>query len=119
MKKLILMGLISFPLVFAGCSTTEEGAVGGALGGAGLGALIGHATGGDAGKGALIGAAAGGLVGAAVGSENEHKAEAGHGSSGGERVYQVGPSGNQIDVSGFPPGSVVRDPYTNETFVVQ
>jgi hypothetical protein len=28
------------------------------------------------------------------------------------------PDGNYIDVSGFPPGSAVRDPYTRKIFLV-
>ena len=115
MKKFIVIGILLVPFVI-GCQTTEEGAIMGALGGAGAGALLGHAAG-DAGKGAAIGAVAGGLLGAAAGSENERRAD--EGSYGAGRRFQMGPSGNEIDVTDYPPGTVVRDPYSNQTFVVQ
>lgn len=118
-KTLALIGLVSLPLL-TGCTTTEQHAGGGALAGAGLGALIGHATGGSAAQGALIGAAAGGIAGTAVGSSKEQAERDSYspGGSGGQKI-QIGPSGNEVDVTGLPPGSMARDPYNGQTFIVQ
>lgn len=67
MTRLVLSALAAVSLlVAAGCSTTEQRAVGGAAVGAGTGALIAAATGNNVAGGALIGGAAGALIGAAT-----------------------------------------------------
>lgn len=67
MTRLVLSALAAVSLLAAaGCSTTEQRAVGGAAVGAGTGALIAAATGNNVAGGALIGGAAGALIGAAT-----------------------------------------------------
>jgi len=82
-RNWLISWMVSLTLVavlLSGCSTAEQGAVGGSLLGAGIGAIIGGALN-NPGLGAAIGAAAGGLGGAIVGAENQrrfcemHKAE--------------------------------------------
>lgn len=70
MKIISLIMLLSLLLVFAGCTTTEKGAVIGGLGGAGLGAVIGNQSG-NAGTGAVIGGVAGAVAGAIIGNQME------------------------------------------------
>jgi len=67
MKKLMLAGLILLVVVVTGCSTTQQGALGGAALGAGTGAIIGHNTHYGTGRGALVGGLVGGLAGALAG----------------------------------------------------
>ncbi|WP_299867393.1 YMGG-like glycine zipper-containing protein [uncultured Hoeflea sp.] len=70
MKKIVISTFAAVSLLAAaGCSTTEQRAVGGAAVGAGTGALIAAATGSSSrgvATGALIGGAAGALIGAAT-----------------------------------------------------
>ena len=61
MKKMIPIAL----LILCGCSSTEKGAVGGAIVGVGVGAAVGG------GSGALIGGAAGAAGGAIIGASLE------------------------------------------------
>ena len=114
MKKSLLLtvGAISVSVLLCGCTATEKGAGTGALVGGGLGAVIGHQSGHGA-EGALIGAAVGGLTGAAIGNDQEKRA------AEEQRKIQYSPSGNPVDVTGFPPGTQVRDPISGDVFVVQ
>ena len=114
MKKMISVLAVSscVCLLFCGCTATEKGAGTGAVVGGGLGAIIGHQSGHSA-EGALIGAAVGGLTGAAIGNDQEKRQQAS------ERNIQYSPSGNPVDVTGFAPGTQVRDPISGDIFVVQ
>ncbi|MDP8218595.1 MAG: YMGG-like glycine zipper-containing protein [Candidatus Theseobacter exili] len=113
MKKSLLLSVcaLSASALLCGCTATEKGAGTGAVVGGGLGAVIGHQSGHGA-EGALIGAALGGLTGAAIGSDQENNAT-------GQRKIQYSPSGNAVDVTGYPPGTQVRDPLSGDVFFVQ
>ncbi len=74
--KLFLVVLLSFGILFLGCSAsnTTKGGIIGAGGGAVLGALIGKAAGNTA-AGAIIGAAVGGAAGLVIGHYMDKQAE--------------------------------------------
>jgi surface antigen len=114
MKQTLLLSVcaLSASALLCGCTATEKGAGTGAMVGGGLGAVIGHQSGHGA-EGALIGAALGGLTGAAIGSDQENRA------AEGQRTIQYSPSGNAVDVTGYPPGTQVRDPLSGDIFIVQ
>ena len=115
MRKVVFMTgiLAAVSILFSGCTSTEQGAAGGAVAGGALGAIIGHQSG-ETGAGAAIGAAGGALVGAAIGHSQENSS-----SSGSEHHVQLCPQGHEVDVTGFGPGAQVRCPIDNSTFTVQ
>lgn len=97
--------------LLCGCTQTEKGATTGALAGGAIGGIIGHQSG-ETGAGAAIGAAGGAVLGGLIGHSQEEKAES-------RQHVQVCPQGHEVDVSSFPPGSSVRCPICNSTFIVQ
>ncbi|MBI1870014.1 MAG: glycine zipper 2TM domain-containing protein [Chlamydiae bacterium] len=112
MKKFVWALLATCALISAGCTETEQGAVGGALAGGAVGGIIGHQSG-HTGEGAAIGAAGGAIIGGLIGhSEEEKKSQPAH------RV-QVCPQGHEVDVTGYSSGSLVRCPIDNSTFTVE
>lgn len=115
MKSLTwLLGLIAtVGLLSCGCTQTEEGATGGALAGGAIGGIVGHQSG-HTGEGAAIGAAGGAILGGLIGHSQEERA-----SGEGRRTVQLCPQGHEVDVSGYGPGSSVRCPIDNSTFMVQ
>ena len=133
MRKLTLAATLGICAVLvAGCTTTEQGAGYGTLGGAAIGGAVGGW------QGAAIGAGAGALTGALVGNaverDEERKAKAqqmppppppGAAVPYGIRTDRPGlvrspwnPNGPLVDVTGFAPGSVVKDPTTGRNFLV-
>ena len=116
-----------------GCTATEQGAGYGTLGGAAIGGAVGGWQGAAIGAGA--GALTGALVGNAVDQSEERKAKAQppppppppppNAVPYGIRTDRPGlvrspwnPNGPLVDVSGFPPGSAVKDPTTGRNFLV-
>ncbi|MCX6898701.1 MAG: YMGG-like glycine zipper-containing protein [Verrucomicrobia bacterium] len=121
-------------VVLAGCTSTEQGAGYGTLGGAAIGGAVGGW------QGAAIGAGAGALTGALVGNAVEQGEERnaraqqpppppppppGAAIPLGLRTNRPGlvkspwnPNGPLVDVTGFAPGSVVKDPTTGKNFLV-
>jgi flagellar motor protein MotB len=63
-KRIGLVALIGFTVLFAGCKTWQKGGAAGGAGGAGVGAAWGATTGAGAGPGALTGLGVGTLTGA-------------------------------------------------------
>ena len=132
MKEMKLAAaMLAASLVLAGCTATEQGAGIGTLGGAAIGGGLGGW------KGAAIGAGAGALTGAVVGSvvenneERKAKAQPPPPPPAGQAVpYGIptdkpglvkspwNPNGPLVDVTGFARGSVVKDPTTNQNFLV-
>jgi Glycine zipper len=125
--------LVGAAVLVAGCTATEQGAGYGSLGGAAIGGALGGW------KGAAIGAGAGALTGALVGNavdqNDENKAKAqppppppppqGQSLPYGVRTDKPGlvrspwnPNGPLVDVTGFAPGTVVKDPTTGRNFLV-
>lgn len=113
MKNLVyLAGLVvTLGLLSYGCTQTEQGATGGALAGGALGGIIGHQSG-ETGAGAAIGAAGGAVVGGLIGHSQEEKAAQ-------RSTIQLCPQGHEVDVSNYGPGSSVRCPIDNSTFIVE
>ncbi len=120
-------------VLLAGCTATEQGAGYGTLGGAAIGGAVGGWQGAAIGAGA--GALTGALVGNAVDQSEERKAKAQppppppppppNAVPYGIRTDRPGlvrspwnPNGPLVDVSGFPPGSAVKDPTTGRNFLV-
>lgn len=118
-------------VLVAGCTSTEQGAGYGTLGGAAIGGALGGWQGAAIGAGA--GALTGALVGNAVDQSEENKAKAQppppppppNAVPYGIRTNRPGlvrspwnPNGPLVDVTGFPPGSVVKDPTTGRNFLV-
>ncbi|MCX6909566.1 MAG: hypothetical protein NTY01_16195 [Verrucomicrobia bacterium] len=133
MNKLKLAAaMLAACVMLAGCTTTEQGAGYGTLGGAAIGGALGGW------KGAAIGGGAGALTGALVGNaveqSEERKAKAqppppppapGAAVPYGIRTDKPGlvkspwnPNGPLVDVTGFAPGSLVKDPTTGQNFLV-
>jgi len=132
MKEMRLAaGMLAAVVVLAGCTATEQGAGMGGLGGAAIGGAVGGW------QGAAIGAGAGALTGAVVGSvvenneEKKAKAQPPPPPPAGTAVpYGIptdkpglvrspfNPNGPLVDVTGFARGSMVKDPTTNQNFLV-
>ncbi len=133
MSKLRLAAtLVVGAVLAAGCTTTEQGAGYGTLGGAAIGGALGGW------QGAAIGAGAGALTGALVGNAVEQSEEKraqpppppppppqGAPLPYGVRTDRPGlvkspwnPNGPLVDVTGFAPGTVVKDPTTGRNFLV-
>lgn len=135
MKEMKLAAaMLAAVVVLAGCTATEQGAGYGTLGGAAIGGAVGGWQGAAIGAGA--GALTGALVGNAVEQSEERKARAqqpppppppppGAAIPLGLRTDRPGlvkspwnPNGPLVDVTGFAPGSVVKDPTTGKNFLV-
>ena len=132
MNKLKLAAaMLTACVVLAGCTSTEQGAGYGTLGGAAIGGAVGGWPGAAIGAGA--GALTGALVGNAVEQSEEHKARVqplpppplGASLPYGIRTDRPGlvkspwnPNGPWVDVTGFAPGAVVKDPTTGNNFLV-
>lgn len=135
-KALVTSASVIVAALLAGCTSTEQGAGYGTLGGAAIGGAVGGW------KGAAIGAGAGALTGAVVGSavDNSEQRRAqpqpyaapppppppvAGGYPLGLRTDRPGfvkspynPNGPFVDVRGFAPGTLVRDPTTGRDFIV-
>jgi hypothetical protein len=132
MSKLTLAIVITGCVALAGCTTTEEGAGYGTLGGAAIGGALGGWQGAAIGAGA--GALTGALVGNAVEQDEEKRAQPPPPPPPppqaaplpyGVRTDRPGlvrspwnPNGPLVDVTGFAPGTVVKDPTTGRNFLV-
>ncbi len=135
MKEMKLAAaMLAACVVLIGCTATEQGAGYGTLGGAAIGGAVGGWQGAAIGAGA--GALTGALVGNAVDQSEERKAQAQQAPPPpppppqpsipyGLRTDRPGlvrspwnPSGPMVDVTGFAPGSVVKDPTTGKNFLV-
>jgi len=132
MKEIKLAaGMLAACVVLAGCTATEQGAGYGTLGGAAIGGALGGWKGAAIGGGA--GALTGALVGGAVERSDERKAKAqppppppaGTAVPYGIRTDKPGlvkspwnPNGPLVDVTGFAPGSLVKDPTSGQNFLV-
>ncbi|MBM3890588.1 MAG: hypothetical protein FJ388_15860 [Verrucomicrobia bacterium] len=131
MNKLKLGAAMAACLVLAGCTATEQGAGYGTLGGAAIGGALGGWQGAAIGAGA--GALTGALAGSAVDAQEERRARYYAASAPPPAAsYPTGiltdrpgyvrspwnPNGPLVDVTGFPRGSLVRDPITQKVFIV-
>ena len=133
MSKLRLAAALAVGAVLvAGCTATEQGAGYGTLGGAAIGGALGGWQGAAIGAGA--GALTGALVGNAVEQDEEKRAQPpppppppppGAPIPYGVRTDRPGlvkspwnPNGPLVDVTGFAPGTVVKDPTTGCNFLV-
>ncbi len=133
MNKLTLAAtLAACVALVAGCTTTEQGAGYGTLGGAAIGGALGGWQGAAIGAGA--GALTGALVGNAVEQSDERKAQAQPPPPppppGGPLPYGIrtdrpglvkspwSPNGPLVDVTGFAPGTAVKDPTSGRNFLV-
>lgn len=108
----LLSLMAAIGIVASGCTSTEQGVVGGAAGGAALGGIIGHQSG-ETGEGAAIGALGGAVLGGLIGHSQEKR------SHEPDHHIQLCPQGHEVDVTGFGPGALVRCPIDNNTFTVQ
>ena len=131
MNKLTVGVVVAMCIVLAGCTATEQGAGYGTLGGAAIGGAVGGW------RGAAIGAGAGALTGALMGSAadaQEERRAIRYAAAAPAPItsYPTGiptdrpgcvrspwnPNGPLVDISGYPSGSLVRDPITQKVFVV-
>jgi predicted small secreted protein len=132
-KVVVTSASIVAAALLAGCTSTEQGAGYGTLGGAAIGGAVGGWQGAAIGAGA--GALTGALVGNAVDSSEERRAQtyaAPPPPPPPPASYPAGlltdrpgfvkspynPNGPLVDVRGFAPGTLVRDPVTNRNFIV-
>lgn len=115
MKKIVVCICAGLTILSAGCTGTEKGAGIGAVSGGVIGGIIGHQTGRTA-EGVAIGAVTGGILGGVIGHEAEKSSA--QPAQPTVRKIVVCPSGHQVDVTGFAPGTRVRCPICNAVFEV-
>ena len=131
MNRLTLGVAMAACVLLAGCTATEQGAGYGTLGGAAIGGAVGGWPGAAIGAGA--GALTGALAGSAVDTQEERWARSYAAARPAPAVsYPMGirtdqpglvrspwnPNGPLVDVRGFAPGTLARDPVTNKEFIV-